>query len=239
MKFAQVLLKAIIIAAAAILAASFVDVTHLKHNIHHEIVVEQNKEFQVEYIREAKEVRLFIGDITWETLPIMKKALEGVPRDSRMVLHITSRGGFTQATRDIIEMMNDWEGETVAVVDRYAFSGGAMIFISADRQFIANDAKLLFHLSGLVTPNGKRCVVPLDEKNQKWMVTTLDMKMGRYISSEEVYTLLDGHDVIISGYAYNYRLGTTDKFKPNEHILLKTYWKWLLEERELDAGCKI
>jgi hypothetical protein len=238
MKFVQILLKAIIISAAALLAASFIDVSHLKHNVHHGVAVKEKQEFRVEYIQEAKEVRLYIGDIGWETLPMMEKALEGVPRDSKMVLHITSRGGYTQATREIIEMMDDWEGETVAVVDRYAFSGGAMIFISADRQFIANDAKLLFHLSGLMAPNGRRCIVPLDERNQQWMVRTLDMKMGRYFSKEEVHTLLDGHDVIISGYAYNYRMGTTLKGKHNEYLLLKTYWKWVLEDRKLDAGCK-
>ena len=186
-------------------------------------------------IESRKVVRAHIGDIGEGAYKKLVRSLRGVDQNKTLVLDIKSRGGLTSETIRIVEYIKKWKGKTVAVVSRYAFSGGAVIFSAADEQIIRNGAKILYHLSGYSLTPGYRCVIPLSEFGQGWIMKLLDEKVGKFITPEEALTIVQGHDVIISGYQWNLR--AKSKIKYNNHVI-KIFNKVLNSGKPTDRECK-
>jgi len=65
----------------------------------------------------------------------VKEAMDAQAR--LLVLEMDTNGGRVDATEEIIEILNNFEGETVTFVNRKAFSAGAIIAVATQRIYMA------------------------------------------------------------------------------------------------------
>jgi len=213
-----------------------------QHTLYTEIIAEQkrvvNKEKNIYEVKSKhKRYRVYIGRF-FE----LKKGLHAVFNELReakesdyLEFMINSGGGFVQEGMQFYNIIQEkFNGRTVAYLDNYGYSMGAMLFSMANKRIIYPYSDFMYHnYSGGAHGKGGELKARVDHNHERLNEFFHNMIVGQgFLSEEEYQQMLIGQDFWMGAKELCKRGIATHVILEGKEMRAKEYLQLLKKEKK-------
>jgi ATP-dependent protease ClpP protease subunit len=213
-----------------------------QHTLYSEVINEQKKivdkeKFLYEIRPKHKRYRIYIGRF-FE----LKKGLHAVFNELReakeydyLEIMINSGGGFVHEGMQFYNIMQEkFNGRTVAYLDNYGYSMGAMLFSMSDKRIIYPYSDFMYHnYSGGAFGKGGELKARVDHNHERLNEFFHTMIVGKgFLSEDEYQQMLVGQDFWMGAKELCQRGIATHVIVNSQEITAKEYLKLLKKEKK-------